>query len=486
MGIQFNSIPVLVRTPGSYLEFDNSRAVNGLFTTPHKILVVGQRLAAGSVLANVPTRIYSGDQARLNFGNGSMLAGMCRAAREANPTTEMWAVALDDAGAGVAATGTVTLTGAPTSNGTLVLYVGGVRIAVTVTVGQSLTVIAGNVVAAINSFISSPVTAANAAGVITITFRHKGEIGNTYDLRVNYGFNETTPAGLAVTIVAMSGGLTNPDVATAIAAVASTWFQTWICPYTDATNIGKFETELALRFGPLAQMEGQIFAASQGSVGTVNALGVSRNSPHLTILGMGKSPTLPYIAAAIVGAVDAAEPDPARPRQTLPLPGILPPLVQERFSQPERDSMLQSGVSTFVVDDGGNVMVERLITTYKTNSLGFTDYSYLNVETMRTIGYFRYDIRATIASKFPRHKLADDGTQFSAGQAIVTPVLIRMELLHRFRIWESNGLAENFEQFSRDLIVQRDDVDRDRINAIIPPDTVNQFRIFAGAVQFRL
>lgn len=486
MSIAFNQIPVNIRTPGQYLEFDNSKAINGLVSTPHKMLVIGQRVAAGQVLANVPTRIYSGDQARLNFGNGSMLAAMCYAARNANPNTEIWAVALDDVGAGVAATGTITLTGAPTANGTLYVYLGGVRIPVPVTVGQSLTVIAGNVVAAINNVISLQATATNSAGVITVTYRHKGECGNFFDIRLNYGFNETTPVGLTVAIAAMSGGTTNPDVATAIAAVAGSWFQTWINPYTDASNLTKLETELSARFGPLVQMEGHIFSAASGTLGTLTTLGGTRNSPHLTILGTGKCPTQPFIMAAIAAAVDAAEPDPARPRQTLALPGALAPLMQEAFSRADRDALLQSGISTFNADESGNVTVDRLITTYKTNALGFTDTSYLNLETMRTLGYLRYSLRARIGQKFPRHKLANDGTQFAPGQAVVTPILIRMEILHLFREWELAGLAEDFDQFNRDLIVERNSTDQDRIDAVIPPNTVNQFRVFAGAVQFRL
>ncbi len=45
---------------------------------------------------------------------------------------------------------------------------------------------------------------------------------------------------------------------------------------------------------------------------------------------------------------------------------------------------------------------------------------------------------------------------------------------------------ENFDQFKNDLIVVRSDADPNRVNAVIPPDVVNQFRVFAAAVQFRL
>lgn len=63
-------------TPGQYIEFDASRAVQGLPAIQHKILVIGQRLTAGSVAQAVPTRILSAAQAEEAFGRGSMLSAM--------------------------------------------------------------------------------------------------------------------------------------------------------------------------------------------------------------------------------------------------------------------------------------------------------------------------------------------------------------------------------------------------------------------------
>ncbi|MDP1534171.1 MAG: phage tail sheath C-terminal domain-containing protein, partial [Rubrivivax sp.] len=232
--------------------------------------------------------------------------------------------------------------------------------------------------------------------------------------------------------------------------------------------------------------EGHAFAAASGTHGTIGTLGDSRNSPHLTIMGAGKSPTPPWEWAAVVGAVDAFEPDPARPRQTLWLPGILPAAEADRYTRDERNLHLFDGIATHLVDAGGRVLIERLITTYKTNAFGVPDISYLDVETMRTLAYLRFSVRARIALKFPRHKLANDGTRFGPGQAIVTPLTIRAELLALFRQWEEAGLAEGFEQFKTDLIVERNGSDPNRVDAIIPPDVINQFRVFAGQVQFRL
>ncbi len=486
MTISFNQIPIDIRTPGHYIEFDNTRALQGLPAIQHKILAIGQRLTAGTVAQGVPKRILSAAQAEEFFGRGSMLHAMLKALKEANSYTECWAVALDDAGAGVQASGTITAGGAPTESGTLNLYIAGQRVQVGVTSGQTTTQVAAAIAAAINADTSLPVTAAAAVAVATLTARHKGEAGNAIDVRANYFFGDRTPKGLTVTIVAMAGGTTNPDVATAITAIGAEQYHTMIFPYTDASNLGKIETELSSRWGPMVQKEGHAFSAASGTHGTLTTLGDSRNGPHLTILGLGKSPTPPWVGAAVAGAVDAYEPDPARPRQTLELPGVLAPAEADRYTRDERNLHLYDGISTFIVDAGGRVLIERLITTYKTNSFGVQDISYLDIETMRTLAYLRYSVRSRIALKFPRHKLANDGTRYGAGQAIVTPQIIRAELLALFRQWEDAGLAEGFDQFKTDLIVERNTTDPNRVDAVIPPDVINQFRTFAAQVQFRL
>lgn len=487
--ISFNAIPIDIRTPGQYLEFDNSRALRGLPAVAHKVLVIGQRLVTGAVLANVPTRIFSAAQAVEAFGRGSMLAAMLAAFKTANRTTDVTAIALDDNAAGAAAAGSVTFTGPATAAGVLQLYVAGQRVQVGVNAGMTAAQIATAAAAAITAAADLPVTAA-VDGVVTskvnITARHKGEAGNDIDLRVNYALGEVLPAGVGVAFVQPVGGAGNPSLATAIAAMADTQYNTVVIAYTDAANLALIEAELADRWGPMVQLEGQAIAAASGTVAELLTLGDSRNSQHLTIIGAGKSPTAPWIWAAVTGAIDAAEPDPARPRQTLQLPGVLAAADADRFTREERDLLLHDGISTHVVDAGDLVRIERLITTYQEDAAGNPDASYLDIETVRTIAYLRATVRARIAQRFPRHKLADDGTAFAPGQAIVTPKLIRAELLHLFREWEEAGLVEDFDQFDADLIVERNATDPNRVDALIPPDVVNQLRVFAGLVQFRL
>ena len=109
-----------------------------------------------------------------------------------------------------------------------------------------------------------------------------------------------------------------------------------------------------------------------------------------------------------------------------------------------------------------------------------------DVTTMRTLSYLRYAVRTRIALRYPRHKLASDGTLFDPGQAVVTPSSIKAELISLFRQWESAGLVEGFDQFKDDLIVERSTTDANRVDMRMSPDLMNQFRVFAGQVQFLL
>ncbi|MEN6375326.1 MAG: phage tail sheath subtilisin-like domain-containing protein [Smithella sp.] len=489
MTISFNQIPMDIRVPGVYIETDNSLAVGGLPVEHHLILVMGQRLTAGTVAALVPTRITNKKQGEAYFGRGSMLSAMINALKDANGYTEAWAVALDEDSAGVQAAGAITIGGVVSAAGTLYTYIGGNRVKNAVAAGEATTATATNLAAAINAKTDLPVTAAvddSNKSKVNLTCRWKGETGNSIDIRLNYYQGEKTPTGMTVTITAMTGGTSNPDIADAIAAIGDEQYHTIIAPWTDAANLAALYTEMERRWSALVKKEGHAFTAAAGTHATLSTLGNSRNDETLTIMGAQTSPTTPWEIAAVVGAVDAYESDPARPRQTLTMTGVLAPAPEDRYMLDERNIHLYDGISTFTVDDGGLCRIERLITTYKTNAAGVDDVSYLDIETMRIIAYLRYSTRVRIALRYPRHKLASDGTEIAPGQAIVTPKTIKAEMIALFIQWMDAGLVEGLAQFKKDLIVERNDNDPNRVDAIIPPDVINQFRVFAASLQFRL
>lgn len=490
MAISFNTIPGpgTLRRPGVYSEVDNSRAVRGPQPVTYRRLLLGQKLSVGTAAALSLVRVTSAAQADTLFGKGSMLAGMVRAALQVDTYTELQCMPMEDNGAGVAATGTIVVTGPATASGTINLLVAGRTVDVGVVSGDASTAIATAIAAAITANTDLPVTASAATSTVTVTARNKGEAGNSIDVRANYYTGQALPAGVGLTINAMTGGTGNPDVATALAAIGGEWFQTWAFPYTDTSNLTKLKTELASRFAWDREIEAHAFCAARGTQGTLATLGASHNSQHLTIVMANNEPMPAYEKAAETMAIAAqyGAIDPALPIQNLAYSWCLPPAAKDRLTNQERNLLLFSGIATTKVDAGGSMLAERLVTTYRTNAAGANDTSYLDVETLLTLMYIRHDWRDYILRKYPRHKLADDGTRYGIGQAVVTPVVMKAEAIAKFREWEEIGLVENIDDFKANLIAERNVSDPNRLDVLLPPDLVNQLRIVGNQIQFRL
>jgi phage tail sheath gpL-like len=486
--ISFNEIPLNIRVPGVYAEFDNSMAVQGLAIDPTRCLVIGPMLPTGTATADTPVRVLSWDHAVNLFGRGSQLAQMFDYFKSANRFTDVWALPVVDDPAGQAATATLIVTGAATASGTVALYVGGERIRAGVSAGATPTQIAASLAAAVNAALDLPVTAAAALGVVTLTFRHKGESGNALDLRLNRRQGETLPAGIAIAIAGFSGGAANPDIAASLAALGDKAYHFWAAAWSDSATVDALHEELTRRWGPLVQLDGHCFIGVNGSHGTLSAFGQSKNTPLLSGVGLSGTPTPPWGIAAQSCAVCAyhLDIDPARPVQTLILPDVVAPDEADRFTLEERNLLLYDGFSTLMIGDDGTVRLERVVTLYRTNAYGLPDPSYLDLETRATLSVLRRTLRARITQKYPRHKLADDGTRFSPGQAVVTPSIMRAELIALFGEWEFRGWVEGLEQFKADLLVVRNADDPNRLDALLPPDVINQLRVFAAQIQFRL
>lgn len=485
--VSFSGIPLTIRLPGAYLEVDPLRAVSGLPSGGRQLLVLGQRLATGTVAAGAPTRVTSAVDAVTYFGRGSMLARMCAALfRTDGQYCDVWAIALDDLVSGVAHTRTLTVAGTVSSAGTLAVYICGVRVAIAVPGGQAAATTATALAAAITATVELPVTAAAALGVVTMTVRHKGECGNDLDVRHSYYTGEGLPAGMTVATGMGVVGSGNPDVTTALAAMAGRTWDSIVMPWTDSANMVILETELESRWGPMQQRTGHAFSAKVGTFSALSTYGAARNSPHCSCLGMPSSPCwAPEVAAAWAGVVEfQGASDPARGFQTLALPGIMAPAEAARFSWSEKNLLAYDGISVVEPQRDGTVTLLTVLTNYQTTPAGVETAAFLKLNTKWTVDYVRHAVRERILLRFPRHKLTSDGTRYAAGQAIVTPKIIKAELVALGDDLEMAGIVEHMN--AADITVVRSDSDVNRVNAILAPNIVNQFDVFAAAIQFVL
>lgn len=488
--MNFNNIPSDIRVPLFYAEVDNSQANSATSTMPR--LIVAQ-VNDDSTAAEVGqlTLVSSLALAVSIGGRGSMLAQMYDTWRRIDPAGEVWCLPVK--GTGAKAAGKVTITGAATESGVLSVYVGGVRVRAVVASGATPAEVGAALAAAVTAA-DLPVSAVNAAGVVTLTCKWSGESGNDIALQMNrLGRNngESTPAGLTVALSAMAGGAGSPEVAGLLASLGDEPFEFICSPWTDATSLNawqEFMGDSAGRWSWAKQLYGHLYAAKRGTVGQLVAFGVTRNDQHATIHGFEPGCPDPFWRVAAAYAARTAvfiSADPARPTQTGELTGIAPAPAGERFTLTERQSLLTHGIATASFS-GGVQRIERGITSYQRNAFDQPDDSYLDSESLHQSAYVISYLKSVITSKYGRHKLANDGTRFGAGQAIVTPNVIRGEMIASYYALERLGIVENADAFAQYLIVERSANNPNRLDVLFPPDLVNQLRVFALQYQFRL
>lgn len=497
MTVPFNTIPTSLRQPFFFVEMDASQA--GYFSQNKRSLLIGQKATAGTAAANTPVQVTDAKAANALFGQGSMLARMVAIYRQADPVGELWAIAVPDAAGGVAATSTVTVTGPASAAGTINLYIAGINVQVAVASGDSANSIATAIGAAVNANLEVPTTATVATNVVTLTVEWKGATGN--DVVVVDSFRgqaggESLPAGVGLAYAAGTAGATNPTLTSAIAAMGDDPYDYVIHPYTDSASLDAFKTELgdsAGRWSYLRQIFGHAYSAARGSGGGAGAsglltLGGARNDQHHTIWGFEADiPNPCWECAAAYGARNAVflNANVSRPTQTGVLSGILAPRPGKRFVYTELNSLLYKGIATSYTV-AGSVLIGRAVTTYQLNATGQADPSYLDSEVMHQNAEFIRRMRNIITTKYPRHSLANDGTRFGTGAAIVTPKVVAGEIDAEYRRMEEDGLVENFAAWQANRIVERDANNPNRLNVLLAPDFVNQLRIVGALNQFRL
>lgn len=492
MPISFNRIPSNWRMPLYWVEVDSSKAGLPINRTP--TMLIGIKRTAGTAPVNVPLPISSQAQADAAFGKGSQLAGMFRAYFANNWASEVWGLPVAEGSA--AAAGSIAVTGPATQAGTIHLYVGGRHVAVAVAASDASTVLATSIAAAINADSDSYVTASAATSTVTVTAKDKGTYGN--DIKMSdsyYGAigGEVLPTGVGLTYTQLTSGAGDPTFTTAISNLGENQVEFVCLPFTDSTSLLAWETEFGFsdtgRWGFIRQLYGHIFSAMRDTYANLLTFGGTRNSPQLSVMGVevsSPSPRWEWAAAYTAKAARALNIDPARPLQSLHLEQILPAPLQSRFLLSELNAMSTSGIATQRTFVDNVPTIARETTTYKTNTYGVSDDAYELVTTPATLARLLRNQRQAITSKYPRHKLANDGTRFGAGQAIVTPKTIKAELVAQYRIDEFNGLVEDAQNFKDNLIVERDPNYPDRLNVLYPPDLVNGLRVFAVLAQFRL
>lgn len=468
--ISFDTLPASIRKPGKYFEFNTRLAVRTLPANVQRVLIVAQRNADAAHPALMPVDVYSDIEARDLAGRGSQAHMMVRAAILAYPYLRLSMVLVDDDPAGLAAEGRVAFAGTAGGSGVVSLAIGKQLVRVAVLRDDTAAATATAMAEAVNKHERLPVTAAAAAGALTLTARNKGAAGNLIALVCT----ETVP-GLDATVTPMAGGDVDPDIGSALAAVFAEGHNIIITPYAQQESLTILREHLDTVSHALEQRGCIGVYGFTGTLAQGNTLARKINSGRITYGLLPGSNSLPWEVAAAYGAVLASEEDPARPLNNLDLADIDCPPIARRLGRVEQETALYNGGTPLEVGPGDKVQIVRAVSTYVLDSQGIEDISLLDITTIRTLDYVRKACRERISLRFPREKLSTR-----------TPPKVRSELIDVLLKLEELEIVECVEDNLDGLIVERDSQDPNRLNAKIPVDVVNGLHVFAGRIDLLL
>lgn len=491
----FTEIPYNWKVPGDYMEVKAAVNLNAVMAYPARGNIAGQMYAAGIATPGKPYQLLSADQANTLFGAGSQAAMMAAWWLQNNPYTSVDIIGISDAAESTKAVYTVTLGGTATGPGTLALYFGGIRVATGVNIGDTAADVAANLFAQLQlqgqsgyPYLPSLVPTYTAAGVlVTLTCGHGGTLGNEIDIRVNYQTGDVTPAGLTVAIAQTVQGAIDPSntIEAAFDALTSTWYTDTAFAWTDETNITMIADWAAARYGAMVKLDVQVYVGLDDSYGT--ALTFAPNSQFITPLPMQNSLTPPWLLAAAMAAQCCywSAQAPSLQMATVPLVGVVAPAQADVFSQDEQQQLLLAGLSTYVVDSVGNVYLQRVTTSYRSDPSGVLNNAYFDLQSTKVPSRVRYDWNAYCSEVYPRNQLCKDGSLAAQYNPwAVTPGDLEASWTARSAIYEQNGWIQNSVQTAKASSFAIDANDGNRVNARQQIQIMGNLIVLAGSLEF--
>ena len=452
--IEFEKIPNSLRKPGVYTEYNAKGAVTTLPTNEQEVLIVAP-MVGGATAFTQPVRVYSDLDAEQAFGAGSWAHLMTRMVITNNSLIRLSVMGLADSSSGVAASGSLVLTGTATSQGVMTATIAGIDYKVAVANGEKAKDVAARLNAVINGATDCPATASVNESTITLTATN-------------------TAKDMTLSATAFANGAENADLATALASVAGTHYHIIISPFADDKNAKALREHLEAVSAPLEKKPAIGVLAWRGSMATGTTYTEKINSERITCGWYKGAVESHALIAAGYGAVIAGEEDPARPLNTLEIKGLTEVDPTQTPLLTEANQALYHGLTPITVVNH-RVRIMRAITTYTKSATNTDDPSYLDLTTVRTLDYTRKAIEQRIELRFPRAKLSAR-----------TPDKVRSEILDVLLRLENEEILENVAQHKAKLLVKRNGVDPNRLDCVIPTDVVNGLHIVANRVDLIL
>lgn len=334
----------------------------GVTLLPQRVAVVGQ----GTDLAVYSTdkrQVFSAAEVGSLYGFGSPVHLACRQLLPANGdgvgTIPVTVYPLDADGAGVAAAGDITPSGAVTKQGSFKVLLNNIESeSFLVNVGDTVADIITAMTAAVNAVLDVPAIAVDATpGTSTemgLTVKWSGASGNDVIASVV----GPTDTGVSFAVTQPTGGLTNPDVQDALDQIGDVW-ETLVVNCmepADTTALTKYQTFGEGRWGALVRKPLIVFTGSAETdvataITTPEANKPDRVNAQIVAPGADHLP-LEIAARAVARIAVVANDNPPQDYGSQSLTGLVPGLDSEQWTYPQKDTAVKGGTGTTDVRDG--------------------------------------------------------------------------------------------------------------------------------------
>ncbi len=483
MAIPFSQIPANLLVPGQYQEIDNSLA--GSQGEIKKVLLVGMKSSTGTSEAGKPVRILSSQKAGKAFGFGSPAAIMAEHFLASNKVEELHVLPVEEPSAGTKWTKKVVVESSNAGEGSVMLTVNGRAVWSQVTEGMPADEIAGGVVAACNGLKNNPVEASmeDDGGAIKLVFSSivKGTSGNKNTVSLK-------PQAFGVKIKEESEikGTGVSDLSELPKMLGSTRWNYIVFDFDDEQSIKVLSEELESRYSAMRQIGGRAFIALSGTPEELIQQANKINSPHIVLIPRGSSKLLPCVwGSRFAGtACRILADDPSANTYDAKVLGLA---EDSSYDFNIRQKLLESGIVTYRLDPIGNVLIERLVTSYTENTDGGRDTSYLDVQVVETVDTVRTYINAEAKKRFKKWKLASTNENFGAGAKVMSPAIWHSFLadLYQTVFIQEKNWCQDFESYKSSIFVEVKAGSKTRLEYIHQPVLIGQFLIGAGLNQFK-
>lgn len=489
--IVLTGIPADYALPGNYIETNLGVGASSGSDTSYPILLMGNKTTAGSATAD--TVVYGPtsnpplqtEQDCINlFGTGSEVHREFLRVTDprlgaGNKTTAVFAIAVAES-AGTAATLIITWTGtAIAPGGSTRVWVGSEFVDVNVSTGDTPTVIAANVVLAINAKTKWAVTATSSVGAVTILCKNKGPRGNWLRGSASISSGITTTVNTNVPTF-FTTGATADDNTTALATLVGKRFYYYVSAAEDATQYGALCTQVAAQALPAVGSRQRAFAAYNGTQANAITIATGINAARDEYIHSQNNDWTPLEIAAFTAAIYAQTETKPKPRHNFSGFGngnssaesvwkIPAPRDGTTPSATALNTAIKNGLTPIGVNTNGTTYIAKRCTTRCLNGAN-QDFRSRDAHKVTVTDFFADDWFAKLNTQFTGKDITDDPAQGQhvPGATVATPKTIKGALVQLLTDYDNNDQLQGLTTIIAGTVVQREQTPTTRASCRIP------------------